>query len=81
MSCGSTCSRSHPPILQARPVRQTRPAAAWHLPSPFEVFGWLVELQRLWRRREELRDLSDAQLRDVGLRRDQIEREARRPFW
>lgn len=74
MSCGGTCSRidspAHPPVLQ--PSAST----TWHLPSPFEWLAGglvrLVELQRRWRRREDLRDLSDAQLRDVGLTREQI---------
>ena len=74
MSCGGTCSRiyspAHPPVLQ--PSGST----IWRLPSPFEWLGGglvrLVELQRRWRRREDLRDLSDAQLRDVGLTREQV---------
>lgn len=70
MSCGGTCSQSNPPALRSGPV------TAWHLPSPSEwLVGWLVRLveqQRRWRRHEELRDLSDAQLRDVGLTREQV---------
>ncbi|MFN4309976.1 MAG: DUF1127 domain-containing protein [Ferrovibrio sp.] len=70
MSCGGTCSQSNPVILQPET------AANWRLPSPSEwLVGWLVRLvgqQRRWRRREELRDLSDAQLRDVGLTREQV---------
>lgn len=72
MSCNGTCSQSHPPVLQARM------AAQWHLPSPPEwLGGWLnrlVGLQRRWRRHAELRGLSDAQLRDVGLTREQVGR-------
>lgn len=70
MSCGGTCSQSNPVILQPET------AASWRLPSLSEwLGGWLarfVEQQRRWRRHEELRDLSDAQLRDVGLTREQI---------
>lgn len=70
MSCGGTCSQSNPVILQPEA------AASWRLPSPSEwLGGWLVrlvDLQRRWRRHEELRDLSDAQLRDVGLTREQV---------
>ena len=72
MSCNGTCSQSHPTVLQPRM------ATDWHLPSPPEWLGgwlaWLVDLQRRWRRHTELRDLSDAQLRDVGLTRDQVGR-------
>ncbi|MFN4162938.1 MAG: DUF1127 domain-containing protein [Ferrovibrio sp.] len=74
MSCGGTCSRIDSPVHP--PVLQPGASTIWHLPSPSEwlVGGLvrLVELQRRWRRREDLRDLSDAQLRDVGLTREQI---------
>lgn len=79
MSCNGTCSQSNSPVLQPHI------AANWHLPSPPEwLGGWLarlVDLQRRWRRHTELCELSDAQLRDVGLTREQVGREARRPFW
>ena len=73
MSCGSTiCTPSDPQLLQP-----ARPASAPHLPSPFGWFATLVQLQTGWRRREELRELDDRILRDVGLTREQVEREAR----
>lgn len=40
--------------------------------------------QRFWRRvrtRRQLLDLSDDQLRDIGLSREQARREALQPFW
>ncbi|WP_245514982.1 DUF1127 domain-containing protein [Jiella endophytica] len=33
------------------------------------------------RQRRDLSDLSDWQLRDLGLTRDEAEEEARKPFW
>jgi uncharacterized protein YjiS (DUF1127 family) len=33
------------------------------------------------RQRQQLRQLDDHQLRDIGLTREQAEREADRPFW
>jgi uncharacterized protein YjiS (DUF1127 family) len=34
-----------------------------------------------WRQRQALLDLDDKLLRDIGITRDQAEREARKPFW
>lgn len=76
MSCGGTCSQSHPQML-----RPDLAAVPWHLPSPFGWVVWLVYLQTRWRMRDELMSLSDGQLRDVGLTRAQIESELHRPFW
>ena len=36
---------------------------------------------RIHRGRQALLSLSDAQLQDIGMTRDEAEREARRPFW
>ncbi|EPC01246.1 hypothetical protein L861_11775 [Litchfieldella anticariensis FP35 = DSM 16096] len=45
---------------------------------------WWARLSR-WRRlrheRRQLRELSDEMLRDIGLTREDVERESRRPFW
>jgi uncharacterized protein YjiS (DUF1127 family) len=80
MSCGGTCSSSQPQML-----RPELAAAPWHLPSPMNLalgwLVWLVYLQARWRIREELLALNDAQLRDVGLTRAQVDGELRRPFW
>ena len=73
MSCGSaTHSRSAP--------TRTKPATV-RVPSPF---GWLSTVQRMhdrWRQRQALLDLDDKLLRDIGITREQAEREARKPFW
>lgn len=80
MSCGGTCSQSQPQML-----RPDLAAVPWHLPSPMgwfcSWFGRLVYLQARWRIRDELQALTDRQLRDVGLTREQIDSELRRPFW
>ena len=57
-------------------VRKTLPA--WRLSQLLVLL-----LTWLWRARSrrELAELSDAQLRDVGLNRDMINREAEKPFW
>ncbi|MBZ9557528.1 MULTISPECIES: DUF1127 domain-containing protein [unclassified Modicisalibacter] len=41
----------------------------------------LARWSRLRHERQQLRHLSDAMLRDIGLTRDDVEREASRPFW
>lgn len=41
---------------------------------------WHCFLRRLTTRRDLL-ELTDAQLRDIGLSREQAQREARLPFW
>jgi uncharacterized protein YjiS (DUF1127 family) len=57
-------------------VRATLPA--WRFVSPFaRLRTWFKRS----RERRDLADLSDTQLRDVGLSRDVIRREVEKPFW
>jgi uncharacterized protein YjiS (DUF1127 family) len=76
MSCGSTTySRSALPRVQV-----AQPATV-HVPSPF---GWIPPLQWMhdrWRQRQALLKLDDRLLRDIGITREQAEREACKPFW
>ena len=50
-------------------------------------FGWnqisrrFAEWQRRSRSRQELQGLSDETLRDIGITRCDMHREARKPFW
>ncbi|MFC5587182.1 DUF1127 domain-containing protein [Nitratireductor kimnyeongensis] len=48
------------------------------------ILSWLcrltLALERHWQRRD-LTDLTDEQLRDVGLTRRDVERECAKPFW
>ncbi|GHA95121.1 DUF1127 domain-containing protein [Modicisalibacter luteus] len=55
--------------------------------NPSRTPGWrrLIKRLRRWQQlrheRQELWRLSDATLKDIGLSRADIEREASRPFW
>ncbi len=51
-----------------RPVRTSRLAA-------------VKRLFAVWRQRRALERLDDAALKDLGLTRDQVDREVRRPIW
>ena len=57
----------------------------FHLPGPrpllASLFGWLIRWSERYRERNRLRNLDDRQLRDIGVSRRQIEREADKPFW
>jgi uncharacterized protein YjiS (DUF1127 family) len=74
MSCGgATYSRSASPKMNV--------ARSANVPS---LFGWAHMLERMhdrWRQRQALLALDDRLLRDVGITREQAEREARKPFW
>src|SRR2546429_9400844 len=76
MSCGNdTPSRSALPKIR---VVQT---LAVRVPSPL---GWVQVLKRMhnrWQQRQALLDLEDRLLDDIGITREQAEREARTPFW
>ena len=75
MSCGSsTFSRS----TESR-MAIARPAIV--VPSPF---GWMRPIARMharWQQRQDLLDLEDRLLTDIGVTRRQAELEARKPFW
>lgn len=45
------------------------------------LFVYALRLIEVQRQRGELAKLSDQQLHDIGITREQAEREARRPFW
>ena len=49
-------------------------------PRPRER-GWISDWRARWRDRQALRDLSDDTLKDIGLTRQEIEKEAARLFW
>ena len=85
MSCGSnTCNSIKFPRNLVSAER-----ASW-LSRNLVRLGAMLEKsrrQQLWfelekvRQRGLLKDLEDWQLRDLGLAREQAEREARKPFW
>ena len=55
----------------------------WTLPEVFGIQGY--NLMTVWTRRDQRRrhlaDLTDHQLRDVGLTREDLRSEAGKPFW
>jgi uncharacterized protein YjiS (DUF1127 family) len=76
MSCGSaTYPRSAPPnvtVAQPTTVRLS------------SLFGWVQALKRMHDRRQQRRallNLDDRLLLDIGITREQAEREACKPFW
>ncbi|MGI8524989.1 MAG: DUF1127 domain-containing protein [Pseudolabrys sp.] len=74
MSCGSsTCKSSIFIVATSRPS-----ALAWSIPNPFELAG---RMQERWRQRQQLLELDDHQLLDIGISRRQANDEARKPFW
>jgi uncharacterized protein YjiS (DUF1127 family) len=47
-------------------------------------FRWPAALRRMrerWRQRQDLRELDDRLLRDIGITREQARREANKSFW
>ena len=75
-----------PPVAAARPVRATASATAAILWTRCgSLSGAALRLLRRWahrrRSRLDLADLSDRQLRDIGVARDLALEEARKPFW
>jgi uncharacterized protein YjiS (DUF1127 family) len=84
MSCGSkVCISTDLPILE------TGGLSSW-LSRLHRKLGQLLDRERrrqLWfeldkaRQRGLLKDLDDRMLKDIGLTRDEANREARKPFW
>jgi len=76
MSCGSaTRSRSTTPKIGVVQLLAAR------VPSPF---GWVQALERMrdrWQQRQALLDLEDRLLDDIGITREEAQRQARKPFW
>lgn len=59
------------------PVEQAKNRRTWIL----SWFYWLALASERYRQRRDLADLTDEQLRDVGLTRCDVERECAKPFW
>jgi uncharacterized protein YjiS (DUF1127 family) len=65
----------------APPKAQFAESDIAHISFPFR---WIVRLRRMrdrWRQRQALLALDDRLLRDIGITREQAEREACKPFW
>jgi len=54
-------------------IKQEQPRITWGE----KFYRW----RQLRRERDTLRHLSDDMLKDIGLSREAVQREARRPFW
>jgi uncharacterized protein YjiS (DUF1127 family) len=82
MSCGSaTCSTIPPDAFSARAFSPPS-SPAW--PSLESLWAQLRQMGRVHARRRQrldLFDLNDHQLRDIGLSREQVQREAGKLFW
>ena len=79
MSCGSTIS----PSTQLWKALERTPthASSRHVPSPFGWISALIRMEARWRQRRTLLELDDHLLRDIGITRQQAEREAAKSFW
>ncbi|TFF22117.1 DUF1127 domain-containing protein [Jiella endophytica] len=68
-----------------RPLGVRSDARRSNVRQSLQVVASLTALIWRWtcrhRQRRDLSDLSDWQLRDLGLTRDEAEEEARKPFW
>jgi uncharacterized protein YjiS (DUF1127 family) len=78
MSCGSTISPSTQSWkeLERTPTR----VSSLHVPSPFGWISALIRMEARWRQRQTLLELDDHLLSDIGITRQQAEREVRKPF-
>jgi uncharacterized protein YjiS (DUF1127 family) len=78
MSCISATTSSHTWLAFSA---HRRKHAAVDLRA---LFGWVVAPARMrekWRQRQALLGLDDHLLRDIGISREEAEREGRNPFW
>ncbi len=78
MACG-TGACSHPLDLS----RFSEPAAARRTDQvrPFRWLSALFAMNERWRQRQELMELDDRMLADIGISREEARREAGNPFW
>ncbi len=76
MSCGSA-TRSRSALPKIGVVR----TPAVRVPSPFAWVQFLERMHDRWQQRQALLDLEDRLLDDIGITREEAEREARKPFW
>ncbi len=65
------------PLIAARPLRlHAGPGALLA-----RLFGLLILWNERQRQRHRLQEMSDRELKDIGLTRSELERERRKPFW
>lgn len=70
-------------ILVTRSSSRSLAERLWHhTVSGLQAFAVeAVTAQRLSRERDQLADLSDSALKDLGLTRDDVQAELRKPMW
>lgn len=73
MSCGDITCKSSVFIETTVPL-----AGAWSIPNPFEIAS---RYQERWRQRQQLLELDERLLVDIGISRCQAISEACKPFW
>lgn len=79
MSCGSiTCLSNETLGSRSEPIAKTARLRLGRLAR------WIAVVKQMYRRRRQRRpllELEDHQLADIGLSRQQAEREGRKPLW
>jgi len=78
MSCGSTTCTS--PVF-AISVPKPFTGSAWSVPNLFSRLAKIGLMHERWRQRQQLLELDDRLLADIGLSRREALEEARKPFW
>lgn len=63
-----------------RNVLQGVDSAAFYLKRCFAIKARLRLIESVWRERQELSELTEEQLKDIGIRREDAENEARRTW-
>ena len=66
--------------LKRHGAGRMRPRSRFRAMS-FGLVERFAHVTERWRQRRDLRDLTDDQLRDIGLTPNEARREAARPFW
>ena len=78
MPCGSSTDVTQSALV--KPDQGTG-QAKWSIPSPLAAIRRIAWLHERWRQRQQLLELDDHRLDDIGLTRDQVREIARKPFW
>jgi uncharacterized protein YjiS (DUF1127 family) len=65
------------------PTGAPRLLPALHLRSPslMPLLRWVLEAHERWRERRRLEEMTDRDLRDMGITRHEALHEASKPFW
>ncbi len=78
MSCGSTtCTSNKSALHRHEPVI----GYGWSIPAPWTILVKIDAIHERWRQRQQLLELDDHLLNDIGVTREEAIKEARRPFW